>query len=110
MSVMAPRREVHPLLRLFRDYLLGRTYKTNHRFADEMAPRPGPPPILPENSFVTISANKYHLRDARRNAGPPFSFMADQKQITEGKGAPANPAPSRYGLPVPGRQFKWEQV
>jgi hypothetical protein len=107
---MAARREVHPALRALRDYLLGRPYKTNNRFADEMAPRPGPQPILPETSFVTISANKYHLRDARRNAAPPIEFAADQKQITEGKEAAANPAPVRYGLPVPGRQFKWNQV
>ena len=101
------RREVFPLLRIMRDYLLGRTVKQYLRFADDMSPRPGPPPILPENSFLTISANQYHKRDVRRQIAPPIDLTKDQKLIAESSADTAKPPPVKYGAPLPGRRFEW---
>lgn len=94
-------RDVHPILQYFRAYLLGRSYKTNLRFEPEMAPRPGPPPILPEPSYLKISANKYHNRDVRRLVPPPNPVTV-KSTVTD--------APKQAGLPVPGRGFNWTDV
>ena len=107
---MAARREVHPVIRLFRDYLLGRKYKTNLRFADEMSPRPGPQPILPEEAFLTISSNQYHKRDVRRRLAPPLSLSSEQKLLPQTEAPSAQTAPSISGAPVPGKAFKWTEV
>ena len=107
---MAARRDVHPLLQLIRNYLLGRSYEKHLRFADEMAPRPGPQPVLPESSFVTISANQYHKRDARRKVAPPLDLTSDQKLIAKGSEAASKSVPSVSGAPLPGRPFAWTQV
>lgn len=94
-------RDVHPILQFFRSYLLGRKYKTNLRFEPDMAPRPGPPPILPEASYTKISANKYHSRDVRRLAAPPNVVPIAKPATTT--------AVTQSGLPVPGKGFNWTQ-
>lgn len=93
-------RDVHPLLQFFRSYLLGRKYKTNLRFEPDLAPRPGPPPILPEASYIKISANKYHGRDVRRLAAPPNVVPTKLSAKTA----------TQSGLPVPGKSFNWTDV
>lgn len=94
-------RDVHPILQIVRSFLLGRTYKTNLRFEPEMAPRPGPPPILPEPSYLKISANKYHSRDVRRLVPPPNLVSTKSVSVD---------TPKQSGLPVPGRAFNWTDV
>lgn len=96
-------RDVHPILQILRSYLLGRKYKTNLRFETDMAPRPGPPPILPESSYLKISTNKYHNRDVRRLAAPPNIIPKDQIKSTEA-------IAKQSGLPVPGKGFNWTDV
>lgn len=108
---MSARREVYPLLEKFRNWLIGRPYKSHLRWADEMSPRPGPPPVLPESSFVTISANQYHKRDFRRKVAPPVVVDAGQKLIAaEAKDDSLPPAPTVSGIPVPGRPYEWKEV
>lgn len=107
-------RDVHPLLAGIRDFLLGRLYKTHLRIPTEQSPRPGPPPVLPESSYLTIAGNHYYKRDVRREVGPPNTIPLGQptKQITAGgKDHQVDQALKLSGgAPLPGRRFQWKQV
>ena len=101
-------RDVHPAIQIFREWLLGRSYKTNLRFAQDMAPRPGPQPVLPESCYTTISANHYFKRDGRRESAPPQVLVSGMKQITA-KDAPETKTVAT-GSVRPGKTFNWKQV
>lgn len=94
MSKKVPRRDVTPLLKHFRDFLLGRKYNEANRFADEMAPRPGPKPNLPggpasEQSLSggepVLSKNYYLGRDTRREYLPPVDVVNQKPAIADGQ-------------------------
>jgi hypothetical protein len=110
IGVMSKIRDVHIALQIWREWLLGRTYKTHLRVAQDMSPRPGPQPVLPESSFTTISDNHYFKRDGRREVGPPQVLVSAMKQITakdirkdENKTVPV-------GSVTPGKAFNWTEV
>lgn len=76
-----------------------------------MSPRPGPQPVLPESSYVTISDNLYYKRDVRRELAPPVVIPTSGgvKQIPA-KGSEETSSETsvkRAGPPLPGRQFEW---
>lgn len=90
-----------------------RELKTRHRYQDDYSPRPGPPPVLPESAFTTISANYYYLRDARRDSAPPQLITPgkDTTLIEDSKAKNATPpVPKASGGVRPGKLYDWDRV
>lgn len=93
-------RDVSPLLQILRNFLLGRKFTQNLRFANEVASRSPPLPVLPEGPSHKLSANYYYSRDARREVTPPEVVASGQKQISPGK--------EGTKAVTPGKTFLWD--
>ncbi|KAH8380591.1 hypothetical protein KR009_011611 [Drosophila setifemur] len=130
-------RDVAPFLNRIRDFFLGRTHQTAHRFADTVSPRTQPPPDIPSGSLDSLQAN-YYSRDPRGVVKPPVDLVEEQKQLLlaktkaeeaakAAKNAPAKPgdtpkpppqptetkkeepSPGQMKqLPTPGKMHSWE--
>ncbi|XP_063709841.1 NADH dehydrogenase [ubiquinone] 1 alpha subcomplex subunit 7 [Culicoides brevitarsis] len=103
MSKVAPR-DIAPVLRKVRDFLLGRTLVHNHRWEAEMADRTQPQPELPDGPSHKHSANYYYTRDARRGVNPPI----DCTKAALASGENKEGAGIGNRLPTPGASYPWD--
>lgn len=128
MPPKLPHRDVAGFLSRVRDFFLGRTHKTAHRFADTVSPRTQPAPDIPQGPSQSLFANYYYMRDPRGQLKPVVDLMQDHKknQVTKEKAAgtakDAEPkvkgdcdekdqeadGDSAKKLPTPGRIHSWE--
>ncbi|EDW95532.1 NADH dehydrogenase [ubiquinone] 1 alpha subcomplex subunit 7 [Drosophila yakuba] len=115
MPPKAKHRDVAGLLSRVRNFLLGRTHKTAHRFADTISPSTQPPPTIPRGSTQSLFANYYYTRDPRNLVKPFVDVMQEHKKVlaAEAKAeeaakkaqAKSGDAP-KDGSPVPPVEFK----
>ncbi|XP_055549899.1 NADH dehydrogenase [ubiquinone] 1 alpha subcomplex subunit 7-like isoform X1 [Wyeomyia smithii] len=70
------RRDISPLLRELRNFLLGRKHTNALRFENGLAARTQPPPSLPEGPNHKVYSNYYALRDARREVVSPMDITS----------------------------------
>ncbi|XP_073993720.1 NADH dehydrogenase [ubiquinone] 1 alpha subcomplex subunit 7-like isoform X2 [Rhodnius prolixus] len=85
------------IIKLLRDFLLGRSVPETHRYADEMSSRSPPPPDLPNGPNYRLFDVYYCNRDARREVSPPEQLNPGYEN-TENK-------PS---APIPGCIHRWD--
>ncbi|KFM66514.1 NADH dehydrogenase [ubiquinone] 1 alpha subcomplex subunit 7, partial [Stegodyphus mimosarum] len=109
-----PPRDLAPLLRWFRNALLGRDYKTALRFQDKLATRSPPPPKLPDGPSHKLFDNYYFTRDGRRQAHPPLILIegTKRKAITAGikENVEAKSVTSqKIGAITPGTPYVWPE-
>ncbi|XP_017084239.1 NADH dehydrogenase [ubiquinone] 1 alpha subcomplex subunit 7 [Drosophila eugracilis] len=78
-------RDVAGFLSKVRNFFLGRTHRTAHRFADTIAPRTQPPPAIPQGPSEGLSANYYYTRDPRRLVKPFVDVVQEYKQMLMSK-------------------------
>ncbi|XP_055549900.1 NADH dehydrogenase [ubiquinone] 1 alpha subcomplex subunit 7-like isoform X2 [Wyeomyia smithii] len=93
------RRDISPLLRELRNFLLGRKHTNALRFENGLAARTQPPPSLPEGPNHKVYSNYYALRDARREVVSPMD-------ITSIKSIGKRTEPIK--LPKPGKSYGWD--
>uniref|UniRef100_A0A1B0DBL9 NADH dehydrogenase [ubiquinone] 1 alpha subcomplex subunit 7 n=1 Tax=Phlebotomus papatasi TaxID=29031 RepID=A0A1B0DBL9_PHLPP len=98
----AARRDISPILREVRSFLLGRKHTNALRFEDGVAARTQPPPDIPGGPAHKLSANYYVNRDARRLVKPPSDCT--RVLLTEGEKGSASAAK----LPTPGKTYAWD--
>ncbi|XP_022901890.1 NADH dehydrogenase [ubiquinone] 1 alpha subcomplex subunit 7-like [Onthophagus taurus] len=106
MASKADIRDISPLLKKLRDFLLGRGHTKALRFPPEVATRSPPLPILPEGPSHRLFNNYYYSRDGRRELMPPSLIYPAQKQI-----AAASPKEASVGAqraPKPGNVYAWD--
>ncbi|CAG5118396.1 unnamed protein product [Candidula unifasciata] len=98
-------RDVGPILRTVRDWLLGNEETSLvHRFEGYIAKRTQPPPNLPPGVCSKLSDNYYCTRDGRRESKPPLSiYDASRVLLGAGDKPPAIQEPVK-----PGFQYNWE--
>ncbi|XP_038213396.1 NADH dehydrogenase [ubiquinone] 1 alpha subcomplex subunit 7-like [Zerene cesonia] len=101
-----PPRDLSPVLRAFRDYLIGRNMTNPLRFAPFLAPRTQPPPEIPDGPSHKHAHNYYHTRDARREVTPPLVITSKMLTDGAGKGEAKTPVNVR---PTPGNIFHWDK-
>ncbi|XP_077549720.1 NADH dehydrogenase [ubiquinone] 1 alpha subcomplex subunit 7-like [Haemaphysalis longicornis] len=96
-------RDVSPVMRMIRAFLLGRQPNGQVRFADELSSRSPPPPNLPPGPACKLADNYYYTRDGRREIGLAKLIVdgtSPQKQIAAaGKGASSLPTPGARYMP-----------
>ncbi|XP_054281036.1 NADH dehydrogenase [ubiquinone] 1 alpha subcomplex subunit 7-like [Macrosteles quadrilineatus] len=99
-------RDVSPVVKAIRDFLLGRSHTKALRFADYYAARTQPPPVLPDGPHSKLSSNYYYTRDGRHEVKPPLLLASDQKLIaaTHSKDVAARDVKSR----TPGKVYHWD--
>ncbi|XP_017841628.1 uncharacterized protein LOC108599337 [Drosophila busckii] len=104
---MTPKhRDIAPLLKKLRDFLLGRVHKTHHRFADQLSPKT-PPTVSPPDSSALLSGNQYFTRDARREVKPAIDLMqTEQKQLASAQKAAEQPPAKDAPAPAPEQPSK----
>ena len=68
------------------EFLTKKPYRDHIRSPLTQAPRSIPKPVMPASENSSVSANPYHLRDTRREMGPPVSLLSS-KQIASGQEA-----------------------
>uniref|UniRef100_Q9VNT3 NADH dehydrogenase [ubiquinone] 1 alpha subcomplex subunit 7 n=1 Tax=Drosophila melanogaster TaxID=7227 RepID=Q9VNT3_DROME len=78
-------RDVAGFLSRVRNFLLGRTHKTAHRFADMVSPRTQPPPNIPSGPTQSLFANYYYTRDPRRLVKPFVDVVQEHKKMLTAK-------------------------
>uniref|UniRef100_A0A131Y1K7 NADH dehydrogenase [ubiquinone] 1 alpha subcomplex subunit 7 n=1 Tax=Ixodes ricinus TaxID=34613 RepID=A0A131Y1K7_IXORI len=78
---MSLNRDISPALRLVREFLLGRQWKNNLRFPDQVTTRSPPPPSLPPGPAHKLSDNYYFARDGRREVAPPKLIADNTSQL-----------------------------
>ncbi|KAH8270222.1 hypothetical protein KR018_005987 [Drosophila ironensis] len=113
-------RDVAPFLSRVRDFLLGRTHLTGHRFADTSSPRTQPHPDVPSGQLDSLTVS-YFDRDPRRAVKPPVDLMQEQKKLLAVKAKleakktepceqqkQADHKEGKKKLPTPGITFSWE--
>ncbi|KAJ9592436.1 hypothetical protein L9F63_015852 [Diploptera punctata] len=112
MSYTVKPRDVSPLVKKLRNFLLGREHKNALRFGEGLSARTQPPPDLPEGPAHKLAANYYYARDGRREVKHP-AVLADEtpvisagssQAITSGSAASERPRKP----PVPGRIWQWD--
>ncbi|KAH8322123.1 uncharacterized protein ND-B14.5AL [Drosophila kikkawai] len=116
-------RDVAGFLSRVRDFFLGRTHNTAHRFADTISPRTQPAPDIPRGPSQSLFANYYYMRDPRGQLKPLVDLMQEQKPepVKEKATEAANDAEldsdqedqgksndKAKKLPTPGRVHSWE--
>ncbi|CAL1277809.1 unnamed protein product [Larinioides sclopetarius] len=108
-------RELSPLLRWFRNKLLGREYKNALRFQDLVSTRSPPPANLPDGPSHKLSENYYLTRDGRRLARPPLVLLEDVKKKALTSGVKENTetkalAGKKIGQITPGNPYVWQEA
>lgn len=98
-------RDINNILKLFRNFLLGRTHNTAHRFEDKVSPR-NYPPLHPE-SFQTkkLSSNFYYQKNSRLEVDKPI-IIKGKNQIIDRR--PIDTSSRHFGLPTPGKVYEWD--
>src|SRR5436190_306775 len=78
-------RDIPKILQIIRNFLLGRTHKSVHRFAEDISKRTQPFPNLPTGPATKIHGNYYYDRDPRGEVQHPQvlfnSRMANTKHL-----------------------------
>ncbi|KAH8335037.1 hypothetical protein KR074_000161 [Drosophila pseudoananassae] len=115
-------RDVAPFLSRVRDFFLGRSHKTAHRFADTMSRRTQPQPDIPRGQLNTLTQS-YFARDPRRAVRQPVDLVEENKRLLAAKEAaeknaepkktcdgkePVKPKARKKPLPTPGSYHSWE--
>ncbi|EDV52770.1 NADH dehydrogenase [ubiquinone] 1 alpha subcomplex subunit 7 [Drosophila erecta] len=78
-------RDVAGFLSRVRNFLLGRTHKTAHRFADTISPSTQPPPNIPRGPIQSLFANYYYTRDPRGLVKPFVDVVQEHKEMLAAK-------------------------
>ncbi|KAL3282877.1 hypothetical protein HHI36_006036 [Cryptolaemus montrouzieri] len=100
-----PIKDVSPLLKIVREFLLGRPHTLALRFDPEVATRSPPLPDLPDGPSHRLSANYYYTRDARGEVQPPdVVASAYEPKLLETGSAGAIQAKNR----LPGKTWQWD--
>lgn len=105
-------RDVSPLLKKLRNFLLGREHINALRFGEGLSARTQPPPNLPEGPAHILADNYYYSRDGRREVKPPTVLAGvDRIGIAAGGGdAVSSESAVAVGKkpPTPGRHWQWD--
>uniref|UniRef100_A0A7R9G7I3 NADH dehydrogenase [ubiquinone] 1 alpha subcomplex subunit 7 n=1 Tax=Timema shepardi TaxID=629360 RepID=A0A7R9G7I3_TIMSH len=93
-----------------RDILLGRKYTNALRFADGIAARTQPPPVLPEGPAHKLAANYYYDRDGRREVKPATVLAGPNLAFTLGSGQQSGETAisNEKKPPTPGSIWHWD--
>lgn len=100
-------RDVAPVLRWFRDLLLGRKHTINVRFQPEMASRSPPPPVIPDGPAHRLHDNYYCNRDGRREVAPPALLIVSGLAKLPA-GGEKEAAGAAGALRRPGSVYHWD--
>ncbi|KAF8794696.1 NADH dehydrogenase [ubiquinone] 1 alpha subcomplex subunit 7-like [Argiope bruennichi] len=108
-------RDLSPLMRWFRNLLLGREFKNSLRFQDLVSTRSPPPPKLPDGPSHKLSENYYFTRDGRHLARPPLVLLEDVKKKAITSGVKENTetkalAGKKVGQITPGNPYVWHEA
>ncbi|XP_044740406.1 NADH dehydrogenase [ubiquinone] 1 alpha subcomplex subunit 7-like [Chrysoperla carnea] len=94
-------RDVSGMVKLLREFLLGRKYTNALRFPPFVATRSPPLPEIPDGPSHKLSDNYYFTRDGRREIKPP-GVIYSQNLLGSGESSVA------AKLPRPGKVHIWD--
>ncbi|XP_046406655.1 NADH dehydrogenase [ubiquinone] 1 alpha subcomplex subunit 7 [Ischnura elegans] len=107
MAKVEPR-NVGPLIKIIRNFLLGREHTTHLRHQDFIAARTQPPPNLPDGPSHKLSANYYYSRDGRREVKLPtvLAIRYGRQEIAAGASGSKDVAVKK--ATTPGSVYRWD--
>ena len=82
-----------------RNFLMGKEYQVQLRYAPDVATRSIPAPNLPVGAAHALSANYYVSRDSRREHAPPTVAAVHNAQLTSGEEGESPPAERKVASP-----------
>uniref|UniRef100_A0A7R8VXW7 NADH dehydrogenase [ubiquinone] 1 alpha subcomplex subunit 7 n=1 Tax=Timema douglasi TaxID=61478 RepID=A0A7R8VXW7_TIMDO len=87
-----------------------RSHKVIYLFADGIAARTQPPPVLPEGPAHKLAANYYYDRDGRREVKPATVLAGPNLAFTLGSGQQSGETAisSEKKPPTPGSIWHWD--
>ncbi|XP_014204263.1 NADH dehydrogenase [ubiquinone] 1 alpha subcomplex subunit 7 [Copidosoma floridanum] len=99
MSSNMSHRSVTPIINFLRTLLRGKPLRLNSlRYADEIAARTQPQPMIPAGPYGRVTKIYYFPRDSRRKVEPPISVVKSQA-LFERKSQPEYLTPGKVYQP-----------